>query len=134
MLCDHAQVAGDKLFISGGGIDRFHVPGPGPYQVGFGVAGTAAISPAEAAGDHVLAFRLTDADGMPAQFAGDAEGGTVTGELHITAGAGPAQDVQIVSYAFVFPTVPLARPGSYAVICTLDGAEVRRLRFEVVQA
>jgi hypothetical protein len=84
MLCDHAQVAGDKLFISGGGINRFQVQGPGPFQVGFAVAGTAALRPGEAAGNHLLAFRLTDAEGHPPQFAGDAEGGVVTGELQLT--------------------------------------------------
>jgi len=134
MLCDHAQVAGDKLFISGGGIDRFHVEGPGPFQVGFAVAGTAAVRPGEAAGNHLLAFRLTDAQGQPAQFAGDAEGGVVSGELQLTGSGTLTPGVQMISFAFVFPTVPLARPGSYAVICTLDGAELRRLLFEVEHA
>ena len=54
VLCDHGQVSGDKLFISGGGIDRMYVPdGPGPYVVNFSVAGTG-INPAErAAGSPV---------------------------------------------------------------------------------
>ena len=30
MLCDHAQVAGGKLFINGGGISRFFGPGLPP--------------------------------------------------------------------------------------------------------
>ena len=40
LLCDHGQVSGDKLFVSGGGIDRMYVPdGSGPYVVNFSVAG-----------------------------------------------------------------------------------------------
>ena len=44
LLCDHGQVSGDKLFVSGGGIDRMYVPvGDGPYVVNFSIAGTSSL-------------------------------------------------------------------------------------------
>lgn len=134
MLCDHGQVVGDKLFISGGGIDRFQVVDvAGSYPVTFAVAGLVSLLPQEA-GAHVLGLRLVHANGDVARLAGAAEGGAVGGELEITGDPAQVSHVQTASFAFVFQGVPLATPGSYAVICTLDGVEVRWLWFDVVGA
>lgn len=132
VLCDHGQVAGDKLFISGGGINHFRVgETAGPYVVSFGVAGTVTVPPTEAAGDHVLSLRVEHANGEPARLYGDADGRTVGGELRLVGNAAEVVDDQTISFAFNFQSVPFAALGSYVVVCSVDGAETRVLRFQV---
>ncbi|RZI78994.1 MAG: hypothetical protein EOO67_21025, partial [Microbacterium sp.] len=90
VLCDHGQVSGDKLFISGGGIDRMYVGADSaPYVVNFAVAGTVTVPPTEAAGDHKLTLRLETENGQVAQLVGVAEGAHVAGELGLSGTAQP---------------------------------------------
>ena len=60
MLCDHAQVAGDKLFISGANIDRIVLPAgtPPPYVVGFSAAGLVHVPWNATNVQHVLTSSL----------------------------------------------------------------------------
>ena len=132
LLCDHGQVSGDKLFISGGGIDRMYVQdGPGPHVVNFSIAGTVTVPPSQAAGNHVVALRLETEDDEPARLFGDASGGTVGGELHLTGNPAPAIDDQTIAFAFNFQGVPLAELGGYEMVCSLDGQDLRRIFFRV---
>lgn len=134
MVCDHAQVTGSKLFISGGGINRMMVP-PGataPYLINFSVAGVVTLSPADAAIDHVFGFRLMTADERTPTLAGpDRSAPVVNGELVTVAGDQVATEDQLISVAFSFNGVPLANLGEHAVIVTVDGIETRRLSFVV---
>lgn len=132
VLCDHGQVSGDKLFISGGGIDRMYVPiGEGPYVVNFGVAGTITIPPSQAPNDHLLELRLETEDDEPARVFGDSSGAVVGGELRLNGNAAPAIDDQVIAFAFNFQGVPLAEQGAYEMVCSLDGDYVRRIFFRV---
>lgn len=134
MVCDHAQVTGGKLFVSGAGINRMLVP-PGatvPYVVNFSVAGVVTLSPADAAIDHVVAFRLMTADGRTPTIAGpDRTAPVVSGELVTVAGDQVATEDQLVSVAFAFNGVPLANLGEHVVIVSVDGVETRRISFVV---
>jgi hypothetical protein len=58
LLCDHAQVADGKLFISGGGW-TFTGPGPFTHAIAFKLN----IPWSEANERHTLAAHLTDEDG-----------------------------------------------------------------------
>jgi hypothetical protein len=132
VLCDHGQVSGDKLFISGGGIDRMYVGADAaPYVVNFGVAGTITVPPTEAAADHVLNLRLETEGGQPAPLVGEAGGRDVGGDLHLTGSPSDVVDDQTISFAFNFQGVPLTATGAYVLVASLDGQEVRWLRFRV---
>lgn len=132
VLCDHGQVSGDKLFISGGGIDRMYVPdGEAPHVVNFSIAGTVTVPPSQANQNHVLGLRLETEDDAPAQLFGDASGRTVGGELHLQGSDGPAIDDQTIAFAFNFQGVPLADLGGYEMVCSLDSQDLRRIFFRV---
>lgn len=66
LLCDYAQVADGKLFISGGG---WSVVGPGPFTHGLAIK--VLVPWGEANRVHVLRAVLQDEDGHPAVL-GDA--------------------------------------------------------------
>jgi len=134
MLCDHAQVSGDKLFISGAGIDRMlvHAESQAPYVVSFAIGGIVTITPEEAASDHVITFQVLTADGRTPTLA-DADGNarTVAGELGLVAGDHAADKDQVIAFAFSFQGVPLFGLGHHDVIVHANGAEVRRIGFLV---
>lgn len=132
LLCDHAQVSGGKLFVSGAGIDRMYVGEVAPFVVNFAVAGTVTVPPAEAGANHALLLRLETADGRPAPLFGDAAGREVGGELGLVGSAEEAGHDQVIAFAFTFLGVPLAETGEFALVCTLDG-EVRRIALWVEQ-
>jgi hypothetical protein len=132
VLCDHGQVSGDKLFVSGGGIDRMYVPdAPAPHVVNFSIAGTVTVPPSQAVANHVLGLRLETEDDEPAQLFGDSSGAVVGGELHLTGSSAPAIDDQTIAFAFNFQGVPLADLGAYEMVASLDGEDVRRIFFRV---
>lgn len=133
VLCDHAQVSGGKLFVSGGGIDRMYVGEVAPFVVNFAVAGTVTVPPAEAHTNHVLLLRLETGDGRSAPLSGDAAGREVGGELGLVGSDLEASHDQVIAFAFTFQGVPLAEVGEYALVCTLDGTEVRRISVWVEQ-
>jgi hypothetical protein len=134
LLCDHAQVSGGKLFVSGAGIDRMYVGPAAPYVVSFAVAGTVTVPPAEAPGEHRLLLRLVTADGRPAPLLGEAAGREVGGELGLVGSDEEAGHDQVIAFAFTFQGVPLAELGDYALVCSLDGTEVRRIAARVERA
>lgn len=134
MLCDHAQVSGDKLFVSGAGIDRMRVPAgsQAPYVVTFAVAGVVTVTPAEAASARVLRFRVLTADGRTPTVAGqDGNARAVTGELGLAPGETEAEGDQVIAFAFGFQGVPLFGLGAHEVVVEADGVEVRRVGFLV---
>lgn len=134
MLCDHAQVSGDKLFVSGAGIDRMMVPAgsSAPYVVNFSVAGIVTVTPAEAAVDQVITFKVLTADGRTPTLAGpDGNARTVSGELGLIAGDRVAEKDQVIAFAFSFQGVPLFGLGEHEVIVEAGGVEVRRVGFSV---
>lgn len=135
VLCDHGQVSGDKLFISGGGIDRMYVgASSGPYVVNFAVAGTVTVPPTEAAQDHVVALRLETASGQLAQLRGESKDATIAAELRLAGSAAVVSADQTIAFAFNFHSVPLAAVGDYVLVCSVDGTEVRWLSFTVEEA
>ncbi|MCW2754224.1 MAG: hypothetical protein JWQ32_1635 [Marmoricola sp.] len=132
VLCDHGQVSGDKLFVSGGGVDRMYVAvGPGPYVVNFAIAGTITVPPSQAPYDRRLTLRLETEDDEPAPLFGELAGAVVGGEMVMTGNSAPAIDDQVIAFAFNFQGVPLAELGGYEMVCSLDGEDVRRLFFRV---
>lgn len=141
MLCDHAQVTGEKLFITGGNINRFMAqPQPhGPYPITFAAAGIITVPWLETNAPHQLTFRLLDEDGntplLPGEEAPRPEG--IGGQLEFNVGRSPQAaegEDQIVPFAFAVHGLPLPNIGRYTLVFALDGSEVRRLPFSLVYA
>ncbi len=138
MLCDHAQVVAEKLFISGANIDQIVVPPgiPAPYVVSLAIGGMVHV-PLDATGvDHTLSFRFVTEDGLiPALPQGVDVGEGIGGEFGFQVTANPAadpRDGQMVPFAFTLTGVPLMKAGRYVVALSIDGSVVRRLPVTVV--
>ena len=136
MLCDFAQLAGDKLFVSGANIDRVIVPAgtPPPYVVSFSVAGLVHVPWNSTNEEHVLSFALVTEDGDVPELPPGANvpGEGVGGQMAFNVGRPPqlsGGEEQNVPFAFGFPALPLMRPGRYSLILSLDGVESRRVPF-----
>lgn len=138
LLCDHAQVAGSKLFISGANIDRMQVPlgSVPPYMVSFAAAGIVRVPWTATNKEHKLSFRLITEDGQTPQLPDGADPGPegIGGDFRFNVGRPPqlaSGDEQMVPFAFAFDGLPLMEVGRYVVAFALDGTDVRRLTFTV---
>lgn len=140
MLCDFAQVAGDKLFINGANIDRILFPAeePPPFVVNVSAAGLVGVPWAATNTDHVLAFRMITDDGEDPLLPGD-DGPVrmeVGGEMGFNLGR-PAElaagDSQSFPFVFAFPGLPFLDLGRHVLVFSIDGVEVRRLAFTLEQ-
>lgn len=140
MLCDHGEVAGGKLFISGAAIDRMDLPPdlPPPFVANFAVAGLVRVPWTATNSEHVLRFEFVTEDGrIPAMPVGAEPGeGGIAGEMRFNVGRPPHAtngQEQLVPFAFNFQGLPLMATGRYVVVLSLDGTEMRRLGFGVAQ-
>ena len=138
MLCDHAQVAGGKLFITGANIDRMQIPAgtPAPYVINFAAAGLVRVPWTATNTEHALTFKLVTEDGQNPQLPAAAESGPqgIGGEMKFNVGRPPqlaSGDDQKVPFAFNFQGLPLMTAGRYVLAFSLDGNEERRLTFTV---
>lgn len=138
MLCDHAQVADGKLFISGGCIDRMQLPAGSepPYVANFAVAGLVGVPWTATNSEHALRFQFVTEDGHTPQLpeGSDPGSGGIGGEMRFNVGRPPhaaSGQEQLVPFAFNFQALPLMVAGRYVLILSLDGTEQRRLGFEV---
>lgn len=139
LICDHAQVAGGKLFISGANINSFNFAagGPAPYVIAFALAGTVHVPWTATNQDHALDFRILTEDGKPPALAGDeelpAEG--LGGEMHFNVGRPPGLpggEEQLIPFAFQLTGVPFLNAGRHIIIIKLDGSEMTRLPFRIM--
>jgi len=138
MLCDHAQVSGNKLFISGANIDRMQLPAgsPSPYVANFAAAGLVRVPWTATNVEHTLSFHMLTEDGtaprLPEGTAVPTDG--IGGEMHFNVGRPPqlaGGDDQMVPFAFNFQGLPLVEAGRYVIVFELDGSPERRLNFTV---
>lgn len=137
MLCDHAQVAGGKLFITGASIDRMQIPSgmPAPYVVNFAAGGLVRVPWTATNSEHALTFELLTEDGQkPTLPAAQMGANGIGGEMRFNVGRPPqlaSGDQQLVPFAFNFQGLPLMETGRYVLLFSLDGSEERRLTFTV---
>lgn len=141
MLCDHAQVEGGKLFISGAAIDRTDIPIGivQPFAVTFAVAGLIRVPWTSTNMEHALGFHFVTEDGQNPELPPGTDAGPdgISGEMRFNVGRPPTATIgqeQLVPFAFNFQGLPLMQIGRYVVALSLDGAEIRRLPFVVSQA
>jgi hypothetical protein len=139
LLCDHAEVAGNKLFINGANINQVNFPAgsPAPYLVTFAAAGIIHIPWTQTNKGHELKFQLITEDGnnpeFPEGFPVSPDG--VTGNMKFNVGR-PAEltvgEEQIIPFAFNFQGLPLMNAGRYELSFSIDGTTLKSAKLSLV--
>ena len=128
MLCDAAQVQSGKLFILGGGFDTINVPNLPATQRNLSLAMVAEIGQEDRQRDLELHISLVDEDGQ-------AVGIEAKGKLRVGAPPNlPPGAPSVVPIVSPFQNVTFAEAKGYAFVVSLEGEELARIRFRVVQA
>lgn len=138
MLCNHAEVQNNVLYVSGGGIDRAHIPVglATPWQVSLGVAMSLEVPWAQADQEHSVRVTLHDADGQPVDLPMGAAGRQQFA-MEIRFGPGSvagteAGESQRIALALNMPSLQLDQLGRYTFVISVDGVALRRLPYRLV--
>lgn len=139
LLCDHAEVAGNKLFINGANINQVNLPAgsPTPYMVTFAAAGIIHIPWNQTNKSHELKFQMITEDGnnpeFPEGFPVGPDG--VTGNMKFNVGRPPELtpgEEQIIPFAFNFQALPLMKPGRYELTFSIDGTVLKSAKLSLI--
>lgn len=128
MLCDAAQVQSGKLFILGGGFDTINVANLPATQRNLSLAMVAEVGQEDRQRDLELHISLVDEDGQ-------AVGVEAKGKLRVGAPPNlPPGAPSVVPIVSPFQNIAFAEAKGYAFVVSLEGEELARVRFRVVQA
>ncbi len=136
MLCDHVQVAENKLFVSGGGIMRAWVSPQPPHVIMVGVAAVVQVPYTATNQAHTLAITLVTEDGKPVSAyvpEGMPDPGPIRGEVPFNLGrpadltAGEAQPYCLGANF----NIGLKQLGGYRFELAIDGTKVKELHLRV---
>jgi hypothetical protein len=138
ILCNHAEVQNNLLYVSGGGIDRAFVPlnVPGPWNLNLGIGMNITVPWNETNYEHVVTVDLVDFDSHPVLVPSGVD--TVSPlqvEMRFNVGRPPTLETgesQSISLALNLPELPLAEIGNYSFLLSVDGEELKRLSYRVV--
>lgn len=127
MLCDAAQVQSGKLFVLGGGFDTISVKSLPATHRNLSLAMVAEVGPEDRQRDLELHISLVDEDGQ-------AVGVEAKGMLRVGAPPNlPPGSPSVVPIVSPFHNISFAEAKGYTFVVSLDGAELARVRFRVVQ-
>ncbi len=138
VLCNHAEVAENKLFLVGGGVNTCFVAPEPPHVITLGL-GCVIHVPYHATNQaHTLKIVLLDEDGQPVTPY-QPEGMPEAPPFELTApfniGRPPmigVGDEQTIALAANFDNLPLSKMGLYGFVVTIDGTEMRHCHFRVM--
>jgi hypothetical protein len=139
LLCNHAEVQNNRLYILGGGVDQTVIPAGrrGPWAVSLAIGLSIEVAWIETNKDHVVHIALEDGDGIPVEVQLNSAEPQPFGvdlrfnigrPLHLETGAS-----QNVSLAVNVPMLPFAELGSYAFVFSIDDTELGRLPYRLVR-
>ncbi len=124
ILCDAAQVVGNKLYLMGGGWDRVIVNKEFPAEQLIGLAVAFRVPWNETNERHTFEIEIASEDGQTLR---KMDGGFEVGR---PVGIPPGQDQRVQIAANM--ALRLNGPGTYVIIARVDGEEKRRVPFNVV--
>ena len=124
ILCDAAQVVGNKLYLLGGGWDRLIVRKGFPVQQQIGLAISVSVPWNNTNERHSFEIEIATEDGMRV---GTADGSFEVGRP-VGVSPGQGQRIQVAANA----TLKLDAAGMYVIIARVNGEESRRVNFTVV--
>ena len=141
MLCNHAEVQNNMLYIAGGGIEVTQIPPgvPGPYGVNVGIGLIVTVPWSGTNEQHTLAIDMFTEDGAPVLVpTGPDTEAPLHLEFQFNVGRPPgvpAGEDQHVCLAANLPGLPVPSVGSYSFRLTVDGVEDERaLRYRIMAA
>lgn len=138
ILCNHAEVQNNLLYLAGGGIDRASVPpgAPAPYQISLAVGLTLGVPWTQTNQNHSLSLTLVDADEQPVMVpVGPDTSEPLRADIVFNVGRPPSLitgETQMVSLAINLPGLVLPQLGRYFFVLSVDGTELRRLGYAVM--
>ncbi len=126
IVADGAQVSNGKLYVLGGGWDVLTLPAPLPVQHKLAIACAIKVPWTETNSGHQFRIRIEHEDGqLLGEVGGAFEVGRAPGLVR-----GQPQRAQL---AFDVG-LPLEKQGMYSVVASVDGEDIKRTWFRVVQA
>lgn len=137
ILCNHAEVQNNMLFLCGGGIDRVFIPQgiPGPWSTSVSLGLTLIVPWTQTNQQHSLTVTLVDADEQPVKvLTGPETEEPLRADMQFNLGRPPTLEIgegQTVSLAVNFPGLPMPRLGSFFFVISVDGSELNRLGYRV---
>jgi hypothetical protein len=138
LLCNHAEVQNNRLYVLGGGIDQSVIPAgqPGPWSVSLSVALSIEVGWVETNRDHAVRIALLDADGNPVEVkTNSTDPQAFSIDLRFNLGRAPhleAGTSQNIALAVNVPIVAFEKLGSYTFAVSIDGTLLRRLPYRLV--
>jgi hypothetical protein len=138
LLCNHAEVQNNRLYVMGGGIDQTVVPAghPGPWSVSMSLALSIEVAWIETNEEHAVHIALLDAGGDPVEVPTSPTDRKPFGvDLRFNVGRPPHLEEgasQVVALAVNVPALPFEKLGSYSFSFSIDGDELRRLPYRLV--
>ncbi|MCH8198911.1 MAG: hypothetical protein V3S98_00275 [Dehalococcoidia bacterium] len=124
ILADAAQIAGNKLYLMGGGWDRLTIHRPLPVQQQMAVAVAFRVDWNETNMKHQFEIEVADADGVTL--------GKVSGSMEVGRPPGITPGQEQRTQIAVGLGVPIKQLGTYVIIARVNGEEGRRFPFSVV--
>ena len=138
MLCNHAEVQNNLLYLSGAGIDRSIAPpgSPGPWGINVGIGLIVTVPWTATNEQHRVLVSFVDADGHPVRVptSPDTED-DFRAEMVFNVGRPPelsVGDEQSVALAINLPGLPLRKLGQYRFNIEVDGSPATDLPYRLV--
>lgn len=124
ILCDHADIVGNKLYLAGGGWDALTVNTAFPVQQVCGVAAAYEVGWNETNQRHNVELEVLTSDGQSIAKAG--------GQLEVGRPPGiPAGQKQRAQIAMNL-VLAFDKPGTYEVVSRIEGQDPTSVHFNVV--
>ena len=139
ILCNHVETPNGLLYISGGGIDRITVPGgsQAPWPINVAIAVQVKVPWDMTNREHKLLIKLQDIDGQDVQLpTGVDTFAPFRAEMNFNVGRPDGLipgEWQVINIGFNLPMLPIPKKGAYVFCCEIDGEELDRVRFKVIQ-
>lgn len=139
LLCDHAQAAEGKLFISGGGVTRSFVSPAPPHIVMVGLAAVVHVPYTATNEPHTITVSLVDEDGQPVTpYVPEGMPEVPPVEVSLPFNLGRPADLtpgepQTYPFAANF-NMGLRKLGGYTFQVKIDGAKVKDLGLRILTA
>jgi hypothetical protein len=134
-LADKAESLNGKLYVMGGAWDRIFVsrfPGPLPFPISVAIG---ILVPWNMTNRRFrFALELTDEDNTRIPLAAEQDLFSLDFETGRPAGLKPGRPQRSVLSVTLNPGIQFQKEGLYSFHASIDGAELRRANFELLQA
>lgn len=125
LLCDHSEAVNGKLYLTGGGWNVLRLPDL-PHEWSFSIGLGIDVAYHETNDPHELVVSVQDPDGVEL-----GEGLTANFETGRPPGLPPGQEQRLVMS--IAATATFNVPGPHAAIVQVDGEELARTRFYLME-